>query len=324
MFARLREKTNGFTVTPEQFTKIAFVGVLMLTLIVATGSGVRLTDSGLGCPDWPRCYGKAYPPADLNSILEFGNRVLSGLVGLGTFLVAFAAMRRRPYRRDLALLAWFLPLGAMIQAVLGALSVESELKYEWVMAHFTGSMIIAIAGVALIWRSMHEPGSRPRSDDKLAVWSIRGLVVFTAAAWISGMATTAAGPHAGGNPGEVDRWEPRGGDSLEWVVHRHGRVADVLGILAVGVWLLLWRRKASRELRLNSTIFVVLVGIQGLIGSIQWNQQLPAELVWLHVIFGTLCWISALWFACVAGRLRPADEREEARSDYERTPLSAL
>ncbi|MBJ7458529.1 MAG: heme A synthase [Thermoleophilaceae bacterium] len=312
MFSRLREKTDGFTVTPEQFTKIAFVGVLMLTLIVATGSAVRLSNSGLGCPDWPRCYGKAYPPADLHSIVEFGNRVLSGLVTLGVFAAAFAAMRRRPYRRDLTLLAWCLPLGALIQAVLGALSVESELQYEWVMAHFTGSMIIAIAGVALIWRSMHEPGSRPRSEDRLAVWSIRGLLVMTAAAWISGMATTAAGPHAGGDPGSVARWEPRGGDSLEWVVHRHGRVADVLGILAVLVWLLLWRRGASRELRLNSTIFVVLLGIQGLIGSIQWNQQLPAELVWLHVVFGTLCWISALWFTCVAGRIEPRPENARA------------
>lgn len=325
MISRLREKTNGFTVTPKQFTAIAIGAVALLTLIIFTGAGVRLSDSGLGCESWPTCRaGQLTVPTDMHSLIEFGNRMLSGIITFVVLGAAIAAMRRRPFRKDLAWLAWSLPAGAMVQAVLGMLSVKSDLGYGWVMAHFATSMIIAIFCVLLVWRSIHEPGERPRSTDRSIVWSIRALVVLTAAAWISGMGATAAGPHAGGHADQAvaPRWEPKESGSLEWVVHRHGRAADLLGIVAVGVWLLLWRKKASRELRLNSTIFVVLVGIQGLIGSIQWNQHLPAELVWLHVVFASLCWLSALWFCCVAGRLEPREQREPARG-YDKKPLNA-
>jgi cytochrome c oxidase assembly protein subunit 15 len=59
---RLRERTNGYTVTPEQYVRFAYVALGALTLIVLTGAAVRLTGSGLGCPTWPKCYGNVYPP----------------------------------------------------------------------------------------------------------------------------------------------------------------------------------------------------------------------------------------------------------------------
>jgi cytochrome c oxidase assembly protein subunit 15 len=329
MLNRLRARTNGFTLTADQYSKVAFFALGSLTLIVFSGAAVRLTSSGLGCPDWPRCYGNPYPPLNAHSIIEFGNRVLSGLVTIGVFAAAIGAMRRRPYRRDLAVLAWLLPLGALAQAVLGALTVESELQYGWVMAHFGLSMVMMIAAVALAWRAKRRPGTRQLSTDKVAVWSVRALVPLTFCALLSGMAATAAGPHAGGKPGEVARFEPRGGDSLEWVVHRHGRVADILGIAAVAVWVILWRRRAPRNLRVAATVFAVLVGIQGLIGSIQWQTQLPAELVWLHVVFATVTWIAALWLCFSAGLLTgektaPATHGVRAPSErYEKNPVNA-
>lgn len=239
-------------------------------------------------------------------MIEFGNRVLSGFVTIAVFAAAIGAMRLRPYRRDLALLAWLLPIGALAQAVLGMLTVESHLQYGWVMAHFGLSMVMMIAAVALAWRAKHQPGSRPPNADALSVWSVRVLVPLTLAAVFSGMLATAAGPHAGGEPGEVARWEPRGGMSLEWIVERHGRVADVLGIAAIAVFVILWRRAASRELQINAGIFAVLIGIQGLIGTLQWHEQLPATLVWLHVVFATLSWVFVLWFGLAAGRPRQA------------------
>lgn len=305
-------KRERFTVSPERYTKIAWFALGALTVIVFSGAAVRLTSSGLGCPDWPRCYGKVYPPLQSHSMIEFGNRAFSGLVTLGVFAAAIGAMRRRPYRRDLALWAWLLPLGALTQAVLGMFTVESELQYGWVMAHFGLSMVMMIAAVALVWRAKYEPGERPKADDAVSVWSIRTLVPLTFAAVLTGMFATAAGPHAGGEPGEVARWEPRGGESLEWIVHRHGRVADVLGIAAIAVFVILWRRHAPKELRVKSMIFAVLIGIQGLIGSIQWQEQLPEFLVWLHVVFATLSWIYVLWFSYAAGVLKPASERTKA------------
>jgi cytochrome c oxidase assembly protein subunit 15 len=326
MFERLRERTNGFTVTPRQFSGFAIFSAVLLTLIIATGAGVRLSDSGLGCKTWPNCMpGELLVPADLHSFVEFGNRMLSALVSIGVLITAVASLRRRPYRRDLALLAWSLPLGAGVQAGLGAMSVKSELAWEWVVAHFAASMIMQIFVIALVWRSLHEPGERPAASDRTIVYSIRGLLVLTAAAWISGMGATAAGPHAGGHPGQAvsPRWEPKSGGSLEWVVHRHGRVADLLGIFAIAVFVLLWRRRASRELLFNAGLLIVLIGIQGLIGSVQWHEQLPAELVWLHVLFSALCWSSALWLTMVAGRLGPRGERASDPARYENAPLSA-
>lgn len=269
--------------------------------------------------------GRITLPADLHSFIEFGNRILSGLISIVVLLTAVAALRRRPFRRDLALLAWCLPLGAAIQAALGAMSVKSDLAWEWVLAHFATSMIIQIFAVLLVWRSIHAPGSRPASSDRAIVWSIRGLLVLTAAAWISGMGATAAGPHAGGHPGQSvsPRFEPVENGSLGWVVERHGRAADLLGIAAIAVWILLWRRRASREMMINATLFIALVGIQGLIGSIQWHNHLPAELVWAHVLFSALCWSSALWFCLTAGRLRPRSERTSQTAVYATSPLSA-
>ena len=115
----MRARIARIEVTPRQFSLIALIALIALTLIVATGAAVRLSDSGLGCPDWPRCYGRVYPPLQTHALIEFSNRVVSGAVGVVVVAVAALAWRRRPLRRDLAWLALALPLGVVAQAVLG-------------------------------------------------------------------------------------------------------------------------------------------------------------------------------------------------------------
>ena len=153
---------NRLAVTPRQFRLVAYITLAALTLIVLTGAAVRLTGSGLGCPDWPRCYGKDLPPLSYHALIEFGNRALSGFVGLLTGVVAVLAFTRRPFRRDLAVLAVAMPLGVVAQAVLGGFTVREKLAPGFVMAHFSLSMIILIGALALAWRARYEPGSRPR------------------------------------------------------------------------------------------------------------------------------------------------------------------
>src|SRR5947209_19135049 len=162
-------------VTEDQFRILAYATLVALTLIVLTGAAVRLTDSGLGCPDWPRCYGKALPPLSSHALIEFGNRAISGLVGVLTVVTALLAFNRRPFRRDLAWLALTLPLGVLSQAVLGGFTVREHLAPGFVMAHFSLSMIILIGAVALAWRSRYAPGARTRSTDRFSVWSIREI-----------------------------------------------------------------------------------------------------------------------------------------------------
>src|SRR5258707_10426842 len=126
----MRERLS---VSPDQFHRAAQIALAALALIVVTGAAVRLTGSGLGCPDWPKCYGKNLPPLDTHAVIEFGNRALSGLVGVIAVAVAAMAYRRRPFRRDLAVLGALLPLGVVAQAVLGGFTVREHLKPRFVM-----------------------------------------------------------------------------------------------------------------------------------------------------------------------------------------------
>ncbi len=186
------------TLTPEQYSRVAFWALFMLMGIVMTGAGVRLTGSGLGCPDWPKCGGGVAPPLQTHALIEFGNRVLSGLVGVTAAAAGLLAFRRRPYRRDLAAIGLLLPLGVVGQAVLGGYTVKHHLAPGFVMGHYILSMLLLTAAVTLLWRSRHEPGSRPRSTDRVTVWAVRALVPLGAATVFLGTAATASGPHAGG------------------------------------------------------------------------------------------------------------------------------
>jgi heme a synthase len=296
-----------FTITPRQFRVLAYVTLASLTLIVLTGAAVRLTGSGLGCPDWPKCYGNAYPPFSAHALIEFGNRMLSGLVGVLTVVTALAAWRLRPYRRQLFWLSLTLPLGVVAQAVLGGFTVREHLAPGFVMAHFCLSMLVLIGAGALAWRCAHEPGTRPRSTDRVSVWSVRALAPLGAITIVLGTAATAAGPHAGGSPGQrIHRLHFKGADTLQWMVHQHATVAAVFGVLVIGVWLLLRRRKAPTDLVESITTLGVLMAGQGLVGSVQYELKLPTDIVWVHVTLATVTWLVILWAVAAAGRLVPA------------------
>src|SRR3954453_6335058 len=146
------------TLTPAAYQRVAEGALAALTVIVFTGAAVRLTGSGLGCPDWPKCYGGVAPPLKLHAWIEYGNRLVSGLVGLAAVAAGVLAWRRRPFRRDLAALGVLLPLGVVCQAVLGGFTVRHHPAPGFVMGHFGLSMLILVAAVSLAWRAGHEPG----------------------------------------------------------------------------------------------------------------------------------------------------------------------
>jgi cytochrome c oxidase assembly protein subunit 15 len=293
-------------VTPAQYRRVAYFTLGALTLIVLTGAAVRLTDSGLGCPNWPRCGGKVLPPLSTHALIEFGNRVVSGLVGVVTLIAALLAYTRRPFRRDLFLLALALPVGVLGQAVLGGYTVEEHLAPGFVMGHFGLSMIILVDAVALAWCATHEPGTRPRSADRTSVWSVRALLALAAVTIFAGTATTAAGPHSGGVTGQhVHRLHFKGADTLKWLVHQHATIAALFGVAVIAVWLLERRRNGSSKLLEPLTVLGVLLAAQGLVGSVQYELALPSDMVWVHVGLATATWVTVLWTVAVAGRLVP-------------------
>jgi cytochrome c oxidase assembly protein subunit 15 len=316
----LRERTNGFTVTPEQYVRFAYAGLGALTLIVLTGAAVRLTGSGLGCPTWPKCYGNVYPPLKTHALIEFSNRAITAPVSIAAGLAWLAAVRRRPYRRDLVWLGALLPLGVVAQAVLGGFTVKGALDYGWVMGHFALSMLILVAAVVLVRRASHEPGperaaSVPAPTDPTIVRALRWLLALGALTIFAGTAATAAGPHAGGSPGQkINRLSFDGKGTMDFVIHRHAEIALVFSLAAVLVWWLARRRQVRATVQRPLTVLCVLLALQGVVGLDQYETHLPTELVWVHVALACGAWLGVLWAACAAGslaafRLRRSAER---------------
>lgn len=294
-------------ISPELYARIALVALIALTLIVLTGAAVRLTGSGLGCPDWPKCYGKAVAPLETHAVIEYGNRILSGLVGVAALLAAGLAWFRQPFRRDLAAISALLPLGVMCQAVLGGFTVRHHLAPGFVMSHFGLSMLILIAAVWLYWRAVHAPGERPPARDAAATWAVRALAPVGALTIFVGTAATAAGPHAGGEGtgDEIHRLELKGVDTLDWAIEQHARIAFAMGLLTAGVWLFLRRRGAPPDVRRHVTEVLALIALQGAVGTLQYALELPAELVWVHVSLAVVTWVAILRAVYAAGSLRP-------------------
>jgi heme a synthase len=324
--ARLRARTNGYTVTPAQYARTAYVALGALTLIVLTGAAVRLTGSGLGCPTWPKCYGNVYPPLNTHAVIEFSNRMITFPVSIAAGAAWLLAVRRRPYRRDLARLGALLPLGVVGQAVLGGFTVKGALDYGWVMGHFALSMLILLAAVLLAWRASHEPaesGGAAQNGaggvapvDRTIVLALRGLAAFGALTVVAGTAATAAGPHAGGSPGQkINRLSFDGRGTMDFVIHRHAEIALLFSLAAVTIWWMARRRAVAATVQRPLTVLCVLLAVQGFVGLDQYETHLPTQLVWVHVGLACSAWLSVLWAVCAAGRLAPraaADGAERA------------
>jgi cytochrome c oxidase assembly protein subunit 15 len=312
---------DRLAITPEQYRKVTYVALAALAMIVFTGAAVRLTGSGLGCPDWPKCYGRTVPPLELHAVIEYGNRVITGFVGLAVIAASALAFLRRPYRWHLALFGALLPLGVIGQAILGAFVVKHHLAPELVMMHFILSMILLDAAFALAWCSRYEPGERGRSADRLGVWAARGLIPLGQLTIVLGTMATGSGPHAGDHEGElVQRFDFQGGGTLEWMVQRHSAIAALFGLAAIGVWLLLRRRGGERRALRPLSVVIGLLALQGAVGGIQWALELPAGIVWLHVALATVTWLAVLWTVASAGRLEPRKAPAPSPAIPERVP----
>jgi cytochrome c oxidase assembly protein subunit 15 len=323
---RLRTRTNGYTVTPRQYAYVAYAALVALTLIVLSGAAVRLTGSGLGCPDWPRCYGHAYPPLNTHAVIEFSNRLITVPVSIAAGAAWLLALRRRPYRRDLMWLGALLPLGVVGQAVLGGFTVRGALDYGWVMGHFALSMLILLAAAVLAWRAGQqsalqevgrEEAHEEREGDRTLILCARWLVALGALTIFAGTAATAAGPHAGGSPGQrINRLDFDGHGTMDFVIHRHGEIALLFGLASVALWFFARRREAPALVQRALTVLCVLLALQGVVGLDQYKTHLPTQLVWVHVGLACGAWLAAIWAACAAGALAP----RRGRIGAERTP----
>src|SRR3954469_15465514 len=186
------------TLNERQYRVIAYAALATLTLIIWSGAAVRLSGSGLGCSNWPKCEaGRFLPELNSHTIIEFGNRMVTGVVGLPCLLAAVGAFRLRPFRRDLVVPAVILPLGVFAQAVLGGLTVLFDLSWQMVIAHYLLSAALLVAGAVLVWRVRRPAGAPAPEHARGLVVAVRMLAAFGAYVIVAGTFATAAGPHAG-------------------------------------------------------------------------------------------------------------------------------
>jgi heme a synthase len=278
--------------------RIFWAGLITQTGIVVTGGLVRVTGSGLGCPTWPRCTDTSLAPVrdqaeGIHGLIEFGNRLLTFVVAVALIACVVAAWRHRPRRTPLVVLAALGFGGILAQAVLGGITVLTDLHPATVAAHFLLSMALIAAALALLVRG-DETGDgppRPRVRPEIRIL-MRVVIGLTFVVLVLGTIVTGSGPHSGDaeDPARFG-FDPR---SVSWL-HADG-VLLLIGLLAALVFAL-HLTGAPRDVRIRSWVLVGVVLAQGLVGYVQYLTGLPEVLVALHLLGACLVWIFTLRLA---------------------------
>ncbi len=289
---------------PPTYARLTRFALWALATIVVTGAAVRLTGSGLGCEDWPTCSEDRFV-ADLeyHALIEFLNRLFTGVVALAVIAAVLGSWARRPRRRDLTALSLGLVAGVLAQVVLGALLVKTELDPRFTMGHFLLSMVLLYNAAVLDVRA--RPGPEPDGSNRADPWTrlmLWAVLAVGAVLLVTGTLVTGAGPHAGDSRAE------RLPLLVQEVARVHGIVAMSLLVLVVWTW---WRlRSAGAPAQARTGRVALLLGAQGVIGYTQYFTGVPALLVGIHVALASVIWIEIVKAAC-----RPAAAEAAAPSN---------
>jgi len=291
-------RTGRFpTVPPAVFRRLAVVSLVMVVLIVITGAAVRLTGSGLGCADWPDCFrGHLTPPLEFHSLVEFGNRMVTVLLTVVVGVTFLAALRRRPWRRDLVWLSAGLIVGVLIEAVMGGIVVYTKLNPYLVMVHFLAAMPLVVDAVVLLHRSGRDylPGSGHLLVPRPILLLSRGLVVLLAVVLAAGSATTGAGPHAGSAQGQLAA--KRIPVSLRSLAELHASLAIFLVGVALALVVALHAIDVPERVRRAGRMLIAVLVAQAIVGYTQYFTHLPALLVEVHVAGATVLVVGTTQF----------------------------
>ena len=273
-------------VSARRFVQISAAAVFTLWVVVTSGAVVRLTASGLGCDNWPRCGDKPFPEKGGHAAIEFGNRMVA-LVGILLTVATWLAARRvvglPRWVRSIALVT---ALGTVAQIPLGGITVLLDLHPVAVMSHFllalavlAGAVVVALE--AWIHRSGLAPPAGPRWLRAVAGIGVAACAVLV----ITGSVATASGPHSGGQ--DIRRL----GLGVTDTVYVHVRATAVFGIGLVVVGLFLWRLRSELPgiVRAGIALLGVLV-VQLAVGEIQYRNALPWWLVVIHVALAATIW----------------------------------
>ena len=292
--------------TLATYRRIALAAVGAMGLIVVTGGAVRLTKSGLGCPTWPQCTSHSItPPWRYHDLIEFGNRVVSALVGIVTFAAVAGVFLLKERRKNLRLPAYGLAAGYLAQALIGGLSVRYHLRPELVMAHFLVSMALLFIALTLWHRAA--PVTKTSTPPPTVRWLARLLVTVAALVLMAGTVVSGTGPHSGA---EGVRRLPL---PLRTVAMAHAEIALFFSGLLVATWFAVRLTDLPTHTRKLTNLLVALVAAQVAIGYTQYFLGVPAGLVALHIAGAT-----ALWAVTVTLNLTLADPSADELAERQR------
>jgi len=277
--------------TPRAFRRLTLLNLALLAVIIVTGAVVRLTDSGLGCADWPNCNADNFVSVGTrHEAIEQANRLFSGIILVPIVLVLLCAYRLRPRRADLIRLAWWMLVVYLANAVLGGISVLVKLAWVSVMGHFL--LAIGLVAVAL---TMHKRAAETDDRRELVVSRTAAALtnaVYVLTIWVLVMGTlvTAAGPHGG----DVDA--KRLSISIRDLARVHAASVDTLVVLVLVLVVVLARERAPRRVLTTVSVALAAMTAQGILGYVQYARGIPELLVGFHVagaviVFGSVHWL---------------------------------
>jgi cytochrome c oxidase assembly protein subunit 15 len=308
LFARLVDRLPLPTLRVQILLAVAVV--LTQAGIAVTGSVVRVTSSGLGCPTWPQCFPGSFTPTrhseveTVHQVVEFGNRMLTFLVVLTAALIVIAVTRAQR-RYEVRVYAWLMPASTVVQAVVGGITVLTGLLWWTVAIHLLLSMAMVWLAVLLLEKVREPDDVQAIAEVPAAIRWLAGLsAVVMTGVLIAGTMVTGAGPHAGDK--SVDKPVPRLKVEVTTLVHIHADLLIAYLALLVAIGFALVAVGASARLKRRLYVVVAVVAAQGLIGLTQYLTDIPAALVVMHVAGAGACVAAtaALW---VGMRPRLAD-----------------
>jgi cytochrome c oxidase assembly protein subunit 15 len=294
--------------------RVALAAVISNVVIVITGGAVRLTGSGLGCPQWPTCTaGRVLPAAgaeaNWHQAIEFGNRGLAFVVLSVAVAALVVARRQQPRRDDIVRAAAVLVAGVVTQAVLGGITVLAALNPLIVAGHFLLSMTVIAVAVALNHRVRRPPGRARVAIRRELRHAQHVLLVVVAGVLVLGTLVTASGPHAG------DPNTPRLGLDPELISRFHADGVFLLLGLIVALWFALRATDAPPASRRAATTLLGVALAQGIIGYVQYFTGLPEIVVGAHLLGACLVWLTAvhLWLSSTVTETAGDPDVQDAR-----------
>jgi heme a synthase len=284
------------SVRPPLVRPILVANLVGEVVIVVTGGIVRLTGSGLGCPTWPECVPGSFTPVPhqeegIHKFIEFGNRTLTGVVGLLALACVWVVVTRMRHRRPLLVVALALVAGVVLQAVVGGIAVRMTLSPVVVAFHFLLSMVMVALSTMLL-RGAEDGWSPDGTADlgrrELLVPKLAGTLAWVTAAvgagvLILGTIVTGSGPHSGDaeQPARTG-FDPR---SVAWL---HADLVMLFLGLVVAVLVAVWLTGSSDRAKATWRGVLVVTLLQGAIGYVQYFTGLPEVLVGLHMLGASL------------------------------------